>query len=535
MRKYIFLIALCCSLAPAAAGAQQAIDCKSAKWRNVDMKTWVETCSARARAEQSASGRATTALAAATVIDSRVPVANVSFANVPTWSDADIAAYFASTRDRRYLTLPSNPNLPPTPYPTNPNFLRRISWTFPDDGCFARAEQVNQLVAQAGKVKPHKLFVFGGLIVDSEHSLDPVRWTYHVVPVVKNSAGQPIVFDAALSPCRPLPWKEWLLLMVDNLSQLSNIAGGWGVALGDANAYVPTSLVSGEPSHANDSLRDLREGGNDAPYLWWEWLRQGELGRDPNVVLGASPPWSGYACVNSLLEQAAVNVAAGSTQTASVTCPFGTLAVGGGIGAPRGFQVTRNSKTSGNGWQVTARNSTSSTAPLTARAVCLVGAPSGASVTTVTGSTSTVLPNATGTSSASCAAGTLVGGGYSTSGTTSFMRVYNNRRSTSTGSTWQVSARNTTASSRTVTAYAYCLANTRFTFSQVSSSFQGGPAFTSCSPRKVMGGGFTFSSASNYHVELMYNFGSEIYIVEMLPSPPSGDPALGYAECLAHP
>ena len=38
------------------------------------------------------------------------------------------------------------------------------------------------------------------------------------------------------------------------------------------------------------------------------------------------------------------------------------------------------------------------------------------------------------------------------------------------------------------------------------------------------------------HVDRMYAFGSEIYIVDMTPAPPGGDPsALGYAECLAHP
>jgi Glutaminase len=535
MRQWIVLIAMCCSLVPAVVRAQAEIDCKSAKRPPVDMKTYHEICNARAAAERaaSASGRATLAAAAATVRNSRKTVAGLSFANVPTWSNADILAQFAATRDKRYMTTSSAPS-----------FQRRIAWLFPEDGCYARAEQVNAQIAQAGKVKPHKLFAFGdylraeGLRFNTDNSFEGfVEWGWHVVPVVKNSAGEPIVFDAALSPCRPLPWKEWLALMVNDLSQLDNLDAGWGVALGDANAYNPDSFVTGEPSHAAESLSWFKDGIINP--LVVEWDNQWGLGRDPNVVLGANPPWSGYACVNTReTPLVSATVAPNATQTLTATCPFGTLATGGGISAPQGFLVTRNSKSSGNGWTITARNNTSASAPLDVRAVCLTGAPTTASVTTVTGSTSSVSANLSGSASASCASGTLVGGGYSTTGTTSIMRVYSNKRSTSTGSTWQVSAQNTTTSSKSITAYAYCLANTRFTFNQVagSAAYNGGFSIATCTPKKMLGGGYAFPRTSAYHVDFTANFGPEIYLVSMAGSPASGDPnALGYAECLAHP
>lgn len=535
MRKWTFLIAMCCALTPALVSAQAEIDCKSAKRPSVDMKTYVDTCRARAVAERAASGLATTAAAAPMVVDSRRTVAGLSFANVPTWSEADILAQFAATRDRRYMTKsPSS------------TFQRRIAWLFPEDGCYARAEQVNAQIAQTGRVKPHKLFAIGdwarseGLRFETNNSFEGyVEWGWHVVPVVKNPAGEPIVFDAAMSPCRPLPWKEWLELMVSDISRFDNLAAGWGVALGDANAYNIFSLVTGEPSHADESRRWFEEGQINP--LVVEWDNQWGLGRDPNVVLGASPPWSGYACVNtSETLRVSATVLPGATRTLTANCPIGTLATGGGISAPRGFLVTRNSRsTSSNGWTITARNNTSADAELDLRAVCLAGAPSTASISTVTGSTTNVAAGFNGTSSASCASGTLVGGGYMTTGTTSIMRVYGNKRSTSTSSTWQVSAQNTTASSRGITAYAYCLANTRFTFSQVTGGgiYDNGFSMPMCSgSSKAMGGGYAFPRTSNYHVDFTGLFGPQIYLVSMDGTPSSADPnAVGYAECLAHP
>ncbi|HYQ02231.1 MAG TPA: protein-glutamine glutaminase family protein [Polyangiaceae bacterium] len=218
------------------------------------------------------------------VYSHRATLAELNFAEVPTWSDADISAQFARARDDRYLTQFDS---------TEPNFPRRMSWLYPDDGCFARAEQVDVRVAQAGKARPYKLFAFGNplRVYTDNASGGMVEWGYHVVPVVKNSAGEPIVFDPALSPCKPLPYKQWLALMVEDMADYDNVAGRFGVALADSGAYYPTNLASGEPPHSAESLNDLQ-----GYYLSAEWSRQTELGRDPTVVLGEQPPWSGDAC-----------------------------------------------------------------------------------------------------------------------------------------------------------------------------------------------------------------------------------------------
>jgi hypothetical protein len=163
---------------------------------------------------------------------------------------------------------------------------------------------------------------------------------------------------------------------------------------------------------------------------------------------------------------------------------------------------------------------------------------SGTQVSSIQGNVVSVNPNAYATSTASCGSGMLVGGGYTTTqGSTSVMRIYTNGRSSNTGSTWQASAFSTTGSAKWITAFAYCLMNTSFTFSQTAGSMdQAGVGFASCSPNTVMGGGFSFPPTSDYKVNHMYGFGSMTYIVNMQSVPSTGDPnAKAYAECLAYP
>jgi hypothetical protein len=511
------------SLLPVAASAQSAsapnINCESAAKPDVDFKTYWDTCRARTAA---ARGRALAA-AGDTIQGTATTMSSINWANVPTWSDADILAQYPLQRDVRYMTGSNNPGV-----------QRRISWMYPNDGCFSRAEQFNVKVAAAGKTRPYKLFAFGNwLRVNTSNAVGGfVQWAWHVVPVVKNSAGQPIVFDAALSPCRPLPWKKWLALMADNVNLFDTAGSGFTVSLADSNGYFPGNLVTGEPSHSAESLTHQTQ-----TYLNLEWARQVELGRDPSVVLGNTPPWSGYACVQPTTEDASATVAAGTTATITATCPFATLAVGGGQGIPSGFTVSKSVK-SGNGWQIAVRNNTSSSDSAQVQAICLAGAPTNAQVSSVQGNVVNINPGSFATSTAACSTGTLIGGGYSTTqGSSSIMRVYVNDRSTSTGSTWQASAQNTTATQKSITAFAYCLAGTNFTFSQNSTTMNGsGIAFVASHPKYVVGGGFSFPRTSNYTPTDLYQFGTMTYIVNMDGVPSAGDAnASGYAECLTHP
>jgi hypothetical protein len=217
-----------------------------------------------------------------------------------------------------------------------------------ENGYFARAEQFDVLAANNGKTRPYKMYAMGDLRVYSDNTPSGiVEWGWHVVPVVRNrdKGNIVIVFDPALSPCRPLPYKEWLALMA-NLTDYTNPANGYGVAVGDSNSYTPWSLVTGEASHAAESLNDEIQR-----FLPAEWDRQVEMGREPYTVLGTTPSWSGYNCVSVRQAFAYTTVAAGATATLTASCPYATLAIGGGYNlGSSNFDVSKDAM-SGNGWQ----------------------------------------------------------------------------------------------------------------------------------------------------------------------------------------
>jgi hypothetical protein len=465
-----------------------------------------------------------------TVYEARSGVASLNFTNVPTWSDADIKAQFAAIRDKRYI---------PDSFDPSPN-PRRITWMFPNDGCFDRAEQFNVQVAAAGKTRPAKLFAFSEApllhAVTDNTDTGYVEWKFHVVPVVKNSAGQPIVFDPALDPCRPLPYKDWLLLMVSNLSVFDDYAAGSGVTVASTWAYNGDSPVTGEAPHS----REEWSFNSETFLVTEEWLRQSQLGRNPDVVLGPTPPWSGYACVKTFPVNQFTVLSTTGTRTLTATCPWGTLNVGGGFTIDPGVRVSKNAR-NGNGWDVTGTNTGTGFGSLGAQAICLQGAPSNASVSSIQGNVVGIANNAFSTSTASCGAGTLVGGGYTTtvSGTpAASMRIYSNQRSPTNANTWQVSAYNVTGAQKNVTSFAYCLQSSGFTFSQASASIDAnGNATPVCAAPKVgMSGGWSFPRTT---ADIAYNATTDagIFTVSLSPAPGgSGDPnSKGYEECLAHP
>lgn len=205
-----------------------------------------------------------------TAQNAQVPVSSANFSGVPVWNDSDIKAHFEYSRDLRFQTMSGASN-----------FQRRLSWLYPDDGCFARAELVKAKAVEKNLQAPYKLFSFGNLRVKtSSHPNGYVSWWYHVVPVVKSAAdGQCYVLDAAIDPSKPLPWKDWLLKQVGSLSSVN-------VAVCDPNAYTPDSQAFGDYNPTSTALSDQKN-----TYLKSEWSRQTQVGRDPNVVLGNNPPW----------------------------------------------------------------------------------------------------------------------------------------------------------------------------------------------------------------------------------------------------
>jgi len=229
---------------------------------NKDWTTYLPSASART------TGGAVAATAVASVVDSKVPVANANFANVPVWSDTAIWEQFRASRDARFMTDGSG-------------YVRRPSWMYPDDGCWVRAELAAIESVEAGKAKPWKLFSFGNLTVSTPNAPGgSVSWWYHVVPVVKSLTNNvPYVLDPAIDPTQPLPYQTWLLRQVSSLSNVQ-------ITVADSGAYNPSSPVTGGSTPAKATVvSDMQY------YLGQEWSRQISLGRDPVNVLGYLPPW----------------------------------------------------------------------------------------------------------------------------------------------------------------------------------------------------------------------------------------------------
>lgn len=236
---------------------------------------------------------------------------DLDFIGVPVWTDAEIMAFFAESRDERYLEQSSVLDYP-----------RRISWLYPNDGCFARAEQVVGKVTDLTK-KPYKLYALdtaynASLVVKSKNAMhDPdeeygeVHWWYHVVPLVLNEDNDPIVLDASIDPCGPLYWEDWLSLMTPDgdISVFDNPSTTMRVSISDYNAYWLTSdnAYGNTPEdhtvHLGWSYDHLQVDTDPTfHYLQREWERQTVgLSRDAEDYFGDDPVWledCGIICTN---------------------------------------------------------------------------------------------------------------------------------------------------------------------------------------------------------------------------------------------
>lgn len=161
-------------------------------------------------------------------------------------------------------------------------FLRRLSWLYPDDGCFIRAELAIQKLAEHSYPIASKLFIFGELKVLTPNSRDGfVEWWYHVVPVY-NLNNQLVVVDPSVSPTRPLKVEEFVERINANQKSSSEIE----YSICSSHTITPfddcNSLEATDPSRLN------YEAGT---FLEYEWLRLESLGRLPEKELGDFPPW----------------------------------------------------------------------------------------------------------------------------------------------------------------------------------------------------------------------------------------------------
>jgi len=186
-------------------------------------------------------------------------------ARVTPWDAANLAAGFELARDLRAFE-----------WDKDPSFDRRPTFLYPDDGCFARAQLMGDTVPAAGLERPTSVFVFGDLEVATENSpYGRVGWWYHVAPIVEVD-GDAWVLDPSIDPSGPLLFEDWVALQGDAEATARVCAPG-----------VVTPVSTCFPVEAEVQV--------DQATIQWlfgiEWKRQLDLGRDPTVVLGDTPPW----------------------------------------------------------------------------------------------------------------------------------------------------------------------------------------------------------------------------------------------------
>jgi hypothetical protein len=202
--------------------------------------------------------------------DVAVPLSQLDLKLARSWdslgSYAAVTRVFERVRDVRFLVS------------SDPAFLRRITWLYPDDGCFARAATADLEFVGLKIPLPTKVFAFGELGVKTPNSpLGAVGWWYHVVPAI-SFKGTVYVLDPSVEPKRPLTLTEWLGL----ISESDDVK----VAICAPGAYSPGSNCD-DPNPNDNSV-----GPKDEKfYLKAEWNRIKSLKRDPVQELGDHPPW----------------------------------------------------------------------------------------------------------------------------------------------------------------------------------------------------------------------------------------------------
>jgi hypothetical protein len=198
-----------------------------------------------------------------------VPLSQLDLSSLPKWSGMDLLQKgFEMVRDHRFVDDDSRPGL-----------LRRDTWLYPDDGCFARAALVAQNLHKWRFENVKKVFAFGNLTVKTANSVSgSVSWWYHVVTAASVD-GQPYVLDPAIEPLRPLSLAEWVARMGGASAQVT-------LAICSSTSYTPSDACLEPMTGADDTAMADQES-----YLSDEWNRLLELKRDPTQELGDRPPW----------------------------------------------------------------------------------------------------------------------------------------------------------------------------------------------------------------------------------------------------
>lgn len=200
-------------------------------------------------------------------------------------SEEQVKEAFEKIRDTRFLDPESVPK-----------FLRRSSWLYPMDGCFARAGLAVKNLMDWKFPTVYKLFVFGDLTVDTLNSpMGQVTWWFHVVPAVKLK-DEVYVLDPAIEAHRPLLLKNWLETMTVDVKSLK-------LSICDGQTYTPADSCLAPPK---DPLDDWGRF-DQMEYLELEWENLLKLRRSPEKELGDNPPWLEPTDVNSFSRHMVIN------------------------------------------------------------------------------------------------------------------------------------------------------------------------------------------------------------------------------------
>jgi len=206
---------------------------------------------------------------AGSAVSAAVPYVNLDLSKVPVVDNLEtLVKSFNEVRDIRFLISPAKPE-----------FLRRMTWMYPDDGCFARAAMMGKKLQEWNYVRPGKVFVFGNLKVKTAYSkTGEVGWWYHVVPIVKVGE-EAYVYDPAIVQTKPLPLKDWLATMGSDI-------GAMKVSVCTPTTYSPYDNCLDPRPEADASAES-----DQKRYLAAEWDRLVSLKMDPEKLLGNEPPW----------------------------------------------------------------------------------------------------------------------------------------------------------------------------------------------------------------------------------------------------
>ncbi len=190
---------------------------------------------------------------------------------IPEFSSIEeLKAAFEWSRDERFMTDPSFEH-----------FKRRISWLYPDDGCFARAQVAQKIIrAHVPGSDLGKVFIFGSLYVKTNNSPEGgVSWWYHVVPASR-IGDQVWVLDAAIDPAKLLKLEEWIAQMIPEGSDDFTVNFCKNETYGPGSSCLTPRTMDMEDALAEQSF-----------YLSEERDRLIEMDRNADDELGIHPPW----------------------------------------------------------------------------------------------------------------------------------------------------------------------------------------------------------------------------------------------------